>query len=473
MQLTESRSEGLLRVYRVVIPATDLQRELAAKIEEVRPRMRINGFRPGKVPASHIRKVYGPSIMRDIIDEQVKKSTDASLEKAQARPASEPKLDLKSDMNKVQAGDEDLAFDLSIEIMPEFEPTDTSKLAVTRPIAPVDDAQVDEALDSIVKQNRSYETKAGAAADGDQLIIDFLGKIDGEAFEGGAAEKASLVLGSKQFIPGFEEQLVGAKADEERVLNITFPEDYGAAHLAGKAATFDIKVHEVKGPRESAADDEFAKQMGFETIGEVRDLLRQRLESDHAAQSRAKAKRALFDQLDAAHSFELPPQMVENEFQQIWRSVEQDRAQGRLDPDEAGKTDEELRAEYRRIAERRVRLGLVLAEIGRRGKIEVTDQEVSRAVSEQARNFPGRERQVFEMYQKNPALLANIRAPIYEEKVVDYILELAKVTNQTVTRDELFADDPPMTDDAVAADAKPKRAKKAKAESGEEAAAES
>lgn len=464
MQLTESRSEGLMRVFSVVIPASDLQRELNAKIEEVRPRMKLNGFRPGKVPASHVRKVYGPSIMRDIIDEQVRKSTDASLERAKARPASEPRLDLKSDLTKVQAGEADLSFELSIEIMPDFEPSDVSKIAITRPVTPVEEAHIDEALDNIVKQNRTFEAKEGAAADGDSVTIDFLGKIDGEAFEGGRAEGAQVVIGSNQFIPGFEEQLIGAKANEERVLNITFPADYAAANLAGKAATFDIKVHEVRALQESAADDAFAKQMGFETIGEVRDALKQRIESDHAGASRGKAKRALFDQLDAAHSFDLPPQMVEGEFQQIWRQVEADREAGRLEPDEAGKSVEALREEYRRIAERRVRLGLVLAEIGRRTKIEVTDQEVTQAITAQARNFPGRERQVFEMYQKNPNLLANVRAPIYEEKVVDYILELAKVTNQNVSRDELFADDPPVGEAPAAAEVKPKRAKKAKAE---------
>ncbi len=442
MQLTESHSEGLLRVYRVVVPATDLQRELNDKIEEVRPRVKLNGFRSGKVPASHIRKIYGPSMMREIIDAQVKKSTEASLDQAKARPASEPQLELKSDLAKVEAGEADLTFDLSIELMPTFEPADVGAISVTRPIAPVEDAQVDEALEAIVKQNRRYEPKEGAAVEGDKLTIDFLGKVDGVPFDGGKAEGASLVLGSKQFIPGFEDQLIGVKAGDTRQLNITFPADYGAADLAGKAATFDVVVHGVNGPVDSAADDAFAKELGFERIADVRDAVRQRIEADHTAQSRSKAKRALFDRLDEMHSFELPPKMVEGEFNQIWRQVEADRTAGQLDPEEAAKSEDELKAEYRAIAVRRVRLGLVLAEIGRRANIEVSDQELGRAISEQARGYPGRERDIIELYRKNPMLVAQVRAPIYEEKVVDYVLELVKVKNETVPRDVLFADDP-------------------------------
>jgi trigger factor len=442
MQLTEARSEGLLRVYRVVIPAADLVQELNAKIEEVRPRMRLNGFRPGKVPAAHIRKLYGPSIMKDVIDEQVQKGTQASLEQARLRPASEPRLDLKSDINEVQAGQADLAFDLSVEVMPDFEPAEPGSLSLERPIAPVEESQVDEALATLLKENRAYEDKDGAAADGDALTIDFVGKIDGEAFEGGSAEDATIVLGSKQLIPGFEDQLIGAKAGDERTLEVTFPNDYAVEKLKAKPAVFEVKVKAVKAPKESQADDAFAAQMGFGKIDEVRDALRNRIEADHAAQSRAKIKRALFDQLDKMHSFDLPPGMVEAEFGSIWRQVDADRQAGRLDPDEAGKSEDELKTDYRRIAERRVRLGLVLAEIGRRNKVEVTQQEVNQAIVAQARSFPGREREIAELYAKRPALLAQIRAPIYEEKVVDFVLELAKVANRTVTREELFADDP-------------------------------
>lgn len=463
MQLTERRSEGLLRVYDVVVPAAELQQKLNAKIAEVQPRVNIKGFRPGKVPASHIRKVYGPSMMQDIINETVQNSTKQGLEKVNARPASEPTLDLKSDINQVVAGEADLSFELSLEVMPDFEPADLKGIAITRPISAVTDEQVEEELTEIAQQQRGYEDKDGAAEDGDAVIVDFVGRIDGEAFSGGAANDAQVVIGSGQFIPGFEEQLVGAKADETRTLNVTFPADYGAAELAGKAAEFETTVKKVRAPKQGAPDDAWAQELGMENLNAVKDALRQRIQTQHTNQSRAKAKRALFDKLDALHDFELPPRMVEAEFNQIWRQIEADQQAGRLDPSDAGKSEDELKGEYRGIAERRVRLGLLLAEIGRRHKIEVSDQEVAQAISAQARNFPGQEQQIFEMYQRNPQMVAGIRAPIYEEKVVDYILELISVTNEDVSREALFAeDDPP------AAAPEKKTRKKAKADKAED-----
>jgi trigger factor len=273
-------------------------------------------------------------------------------------------------------------------------------------------------------------------------VLDFVGRIDGEAFEGGTASDAQVIIGSKQFIPGFEGQLIGVKAGEARTLDVTFPADYAAAELKGKAAQFEAKIKSVRAPRQGPVDDAWAGELGFDSVNALKEAMRKRLESDHAAQSRLKAKRVLFDQLDALHSFDLPPRMVEAEFGQIWRQIEQDKAKGALDPSDSGKSEEELRKEYRNIAERRVRLGLLLAEIGRRHKLEVSDQEVAQAISAQARNFPGQERQIFEMYQRNPGMVANIRAPLYEEKVVDYVMELVSVSNETVSREELFADDP-------------------------------
>ncbi len=325
MQLTERQSEGLLRVYDVVVPKSELEQQLAAKIEEVRPKVRLNGFRPGKVPASHIRKVYGPSMMQDIINETVQKSTKESLEKVNARPASEPSLDLKSDINQVVAGESDLQFELSLEIMPTFEPIDLKTISITRPVAPVSESQVDEALADLTKQHRGFEEKEGAAADGDAVTLDFTGRIDGEAFEGGAAEDAQVVIGSKQFIPGFEEQLIGAKAGEGRTLDVTFPEDYGVASLKGKKAQFETKIKVVKAPKSGDPDDAWAAELGFDSLAALKEALKQRIENEHAQQSRMKAKRALFDKLDAAHSFDLPPRMVESEFNQIWRQVENDR----------------------------------------------------------------------------------------------------------------------------------------------------
>ena len=374
MQLTERRSEGLLRVYDVVVPAAELQQKLNAKIAEVQPRVRINGFRPGKVPVSHIRKVYGPGMMQDIINETVQNSTKESL--ANLRAASEPSLDLKSDISKVMAGSEDLQFELSLEVMPEFEPIDLKTISVARPVADVTEEQVNESLAELAKAQRGFEDKTGAAAEGDAVIVDFTGRIDGEAFEGGSATDAQVVIGSNQFIPGFEEQLIGAKAGEDRTLKVSFPDDYAVAELKGKAAEFETKVKMVRGPKQGDPDDAWASQIGFDSLNALKDALRERIEADHNTQSRAKAKRQLFDQLDAQHDFELPPRMVEAEFNQIWRQIEQDRAAGRLDPTDEGKSEDDLKKEYRDIAARRVRLGLLLAEIGRRHKIEVSDQEV-------------------------------------------------------------------------------------------------
>lgn len=465
MQLTERRSEGLLRVFDVVVPAAELQQKLNAKIAEVQPRVRINGFRPGKVPASHIRKVYGAGMMQDIINETVQTSTKESL--ANIRAASEPSLDLKSDIAKVVAGTEDLQFELSLEIMPDFEPVDLKTISITRPVAAVTDEQVEASLKELASQHRSFEDKKGPAAEGDAVVVDFVGRIDGEAFEGGSATDAQVVIGSKQFIPGFEEQLVGAKADEERTLEVTFPEDYPVASLKGKAAKFETKIKTVRAPKAGDPDDAWAGELGFESLNALKDALRQRIESEHRAQSRAKAKRALFDLLDEKHDFELPPRMVDAEFNQIWRQIEQDRAAGRVDPTDEGKSEDELKAEYRDIAERRVRLGLLLAEIGRRHKLEVSDQEVAQAISAQARQFPGQERQIFEAYQRNPQLVAQVRAPIYEEKVVDYVMELIKVADRPVTRDELFAEDEPPRPQPKGEE-KVKKAKKSKAGKGED-----
>ncbi len=463
MQLTERRSEGLLRVYDVTVPAADLELQLKAKIEEVRPRVRINGFRPGKVPASHIRKVYGPSMMQDIINDTVQSSTKQTLAQANARPASEPTLDLKSDLAQVAAGRADLQFELSLELMPEFEPVDLKTITITRPVAAVLEDQRAEALAELLRTQRGFEDKDGAAADGDAVVIDFVGRIDGEAFDGGAAQNAQVVIGSNQFIPGFEDQLIGAAAGDERVLNVTFPDDYPEAKLKGKAAAFETKVKTVRGPRQGEADDAWAIEMGFDSLGALKEALRQRLENEHAQQSRAKAKRALFDKLDSAHSFDLPPRMVEAEFNQIWRQIEADKAAGRLDADDSGKSDEELKQEYRAISERRVRLGLVLAVIGQNLKLEVSNEEVSQAIIAQARSFPGQEKQIFEMYQRTPALVAQVRAPLYEEKVVNYVLELVNVSNENVSREVLFADDDAL-ETPEPAPVKAKKTKPAKAE---------
>lgn len=439
MECTQT-ADGLSRMFRVVIPARDLQAQLDAKIAEVGPRVQLKGFRPGKVPTAHLKKIYGPSMLREIIDEEVQKSTQAAIQSADVRIASQPHLHLESDLDEVAEGKADLAFHFHVDVMPDFEPIDPGTLSLERIVAPVSEEQVEEALVSLAKANRDFVEKDAPAGEGDAVTIDFIGKIDGEPFEGGSAQGAVVMIGARQFIPGFEEQLVGVKSGEARTLNVSFPADYAVERLKGKAATFDVTVSSVKAPQETPLSDALAEKLGMKTLDEVRQALRQRLEAQHNEQSRLKTKRLLLDKLDAAHAFELPKTMVESEFAQIWEQIKADKEAGRLDPEDQSKSEEELENEYRAIAERRVRLGLVLAEIGRRNNIVVPEDEVARAVGMQAQRFPGQERQVVEFYQKNPSALAQIRAPLYEERVVDFILELANTKTRQVSREELFTD---------------------------------
>ena len=333
---------------------------------------------------------------------------------------------------------------MALEIMPEFEPVDPKTLKLERPTYEASDADLDEALTELAGQAKTYEDKKGKsvkAAEGDQLTIDFLGKLDGEPFEGGAAEDADLVIGSGRFIPGFEEQLTGAKVGEEKTIEVTFPENYQAAHLAGKKATFDIKVKAIKAEAESKIDDDFATRIGLESLDKLKELLKSNLDQQYAGAARFKLKRALLDQLDEAHDFPLPPKMVDAEFDGIWQQVEADKTAGRLPEEDAAKSDEDLKAEYRKIAERRVRLGLVLAEIGRANNVQVTDQELNAAILQEARNYPGQEQAVLNFYRQNPNAAAQMRAPIYEEKVVDLIVGVADVTDKPITKEELLKEE--------------------------------
>lgn len=442
LQITEKSGEGLSRVYGVTVPASDLTEKLEAKIAEMRPRMQLKGFRPGKVPASHVKKMYGREMMGEIVQEAVNEANRQALEQGNVRPAGEPELDLdQASVERVMAGQGDLTYDLKVDVMPDFEPTDVSELSLTRPVHTPSEEEVEEQLQTLAQQNRTYDDKDGAAEDEDMVVIDFLGRIDGEAFEGGSAEDAEVVIGSGRFIPGFEEQLIGATTGEDRTISVSFPEDYGVATLAGKAAEFETKVKAVRSPKETTADDAFAEQVGFESLDALRNAVRVQLEQQYAQASRFKAKRALLDVLDSRHDFPLPPRMVDGEFEAIWRQVEAERERGELSEEDKTKSEADLQAEYRRIAERRVRLGLLLAEIGRRENVSVTDQELNQALMAEARKFPGQEKQVFDFYRENPQATTQLRAPIYEEKVVDLILSRAQVEDQEVSEDALFADD--------------------------------
>jgi trigger factor len=444
MQIVEKSGEGLSRVYGVTVPLADLTARLEARIAEVTPTLNIKGFRPGKVPPAHVRRLYGKALMSEVVEQTLSESTQKVLDDNKLRPAGDPDLTPEGDMNAVMDGKADLGFQIAIDVMPDFEPVDPATLSLKRPVYEPTKAEVDEAVAELAKQNRTYEAKTGKtvkAKDGDMVVIDFLGKVDGVAFEGGAAEDAQLVLGSGQFIPGFEEQLVGAKPDTDVEVKVTFPADYQAENLKGKDAVFEVKVKEVKAPVDAPADDAFAEKLGVENLEKLRELLKTNLEQQYAGASRFKLKRALLDQLDTKHDFPLPPKMVEAEFASIWQQVQQDKENEGLPPEDAGKTDEQLQTEYRKIAERRVRLGLVLAEIGRANNVQVTEQEVNDAMLTEARRYGAQAQQVYDLFRQNPNAQAQLRAPIFEDKVVDLIVEKAKVKDQKVTKDDLLKDD--------------------------------
>ncbi len=443
MQIEELKAEGLSKTYAVTIPKEDLAEKLDAKIKEMQPQVSLKGFRPGKVPVGHIRKMFGQSIMNDLVQEVVNESSQKAINDNNIRPAGQPQIDLRANGEDVTKGKADLEYQLTVESIPEFEPVDPEKLKFTRLVTDVDDAGVDERLKELAGSQKTYKKKAktAKAKKEDAVLIDFVGTVDGVAFEGGAMEGHQLVLGSGTFIPGFEDQLIGVKAGDELDVKVTFPEAYQAPDLAGKDAVFATKVHEVQGAKDSEIDDDFAKKFGMESADDLKKAVKDQYESELGQQSRLRLKRAILDELDKQHKFDLPPGMVEAEFNNIWNQVQAEKEAGNLDEDDAKKSDKQLEKDYRKIAERRVRLGLVLAEMGQKQEIQISNEELQQAMIAEARQYPGQEQQVIEFYQKNPQAIAQLRAPIYEEKVVDLIVEKAKVTDKKVDKDTLFEDD--------------------------------
>ncbi len=443
MQITETSSEGLKRTLQVVVPAGELGKRFDSRLDEIKDRVQLKGFRKGKVPVPHLKKMYGRSLMVEVLQETVRDTSNQALADRNLRPAMQPNVTLPEDnaeIERVLSGESDLSYSMSFEVLPAIELADFSKLELERLVAEVDDTAISEALDQLVQRSVTYTPdEARAAEKGDRVTIDFVGKIDGEAFEGGSAEAAPIVLGESSFIPGFEDGLMGVKAGDERAVSATFPADYPVETLAGKDAVFDVKVKEVATATRPAVDDEFAKSLGTETVDQLKELVNAQIAREYANVSRSKLKRQLLDVLEKGHAFDLPPSLVDSEFAGIWQQLEGNLKQaGKTFADE-GKSEEEVREEYRRIAERRVRLGLVIGEIADKNQLKITQDEMRRALMEQARRFPGQEKAVYEYYEKNPAAVAELRAPLFEDKVVDFILEKATPTEKTVSKDELFA----------------------------------
>ncbi|MBR0783773.1 trigger factor [Bradyrhizobium iriomotense] len=446
MQVTETLSEGLKHEFKISVPASDLDAKAGAKLVDLKDKVRINGFRPGKVPVTHLKKVYGRSVMAETIDQTIRDTNTQLFSERGFRLATEPKITMPTEQAEVEellSGKTDLTYTVAIEVVPSIALADFKTFQVEKPVAEVSGADVDEAIKRIADSNRGYAAKGEGekAASGDRVTINFKGSINGEAFEGGAGEGIQVVIGSNTFIPGFEEQLIGIGANETRTLKVTFPKNYMSEKLAGQPAEFETTATTIEAPQDVAIDDEFAKTLGLESLDKLKEAARERLVAEFATATRQRVKRALLDRLDEAHRFEAPPSLVDEEFNLMWNSV-------KAEMDSAGKTfadedttEDKAKEEYRKIADRRVRLGLVLSEIGEKNKITVTDDEVGRAVIERARQMPGREKEVWDYYRSNAQALAQLRAPIYEDKVVDFILELANVTEKKVSREDLYKDD--------------------------------
>jgi trigger factor len=446
MQVTETLSEGLKREYKVVVPAAELDAKVNARLDELKDRVRINGFRPGKVPVTHLKRMYGRSAMAEVIEATVRDTNNQIVSERGYKLAADPKVTLPTDEGAIEqliAGKTDLNYTMALEIVPPIALGDFKSIKLTKLAAEVTDDEIEQGIARIVDQNKPYTARpeGGKAAKDDRVTISFAGTIDGTPFEGGSGDDAVVLIGSNTFIPGFEDQLIGIATGETRTLKVTFPAHYMKQDLAGKTAEFVVNAKSIEAPGTVTADDDFAKSLGVESIAKLREAVKGSITREHVTMSRQKVKRALLDELDKMHKFDPPPTLVEEEFERVWKSVLQElENEGKAFADE-GTTEEKAKAEYRAIAERRVRLGLVLAEIGEKNNITVTEDELSRAVMERARQFAGQEQRVWDYYRKNPQAVAALRAPIFEEKVVDFLLELAGVTESKVSREELYKED--------------------------------
>jgi trigger factor len=438
MQVTETLNDGLKRSYKVIVSATDIAAKLELELDDLSKKVRLPGFRPGKAPKAVLKQRYGQSVMGDVLQRAVQDSSNQAILERGLKPAMQPKIEVVD-----FAEGKDLEYNLSVEVLPEIVPVDFKTIELERLKAEPGESELAKALESLARSQKQTKKvdEDRPAQSGDTLVIDFEGFLDGVAFAGGKGSDHALELGSNQFVAGFEDQLIGKRVGDACDVNIVFPEQYVNDKLAGKPASFKVTIKELRAAVPLEQNDEFAKGLGFEDLETLKKAVKDQLSRELNRHSRARMKRQLLDKLAAAHSFEVPPSMVELEFGQIWGQVEEDRKRGAEDPASKGKTDDEIKAEFRTIAERRVRLGLLLAEVGRANNVQVAQDEVNRALGEQARRYPGQEREVVDYYRNNPDALAQLRAPIFEDKVVDFIVELAKVSDKEVTAEELTKED--------------------------------
>src|ERR1700736_4833183 len=446
MQVTETLAEGLKHEFQISVPASDLDAKADVRLVELKDKVRLNGFRPGKVPVAHLKKIYGRSVMAETIDQTIRDTNTQIFTDRGFRLAAEPKITMPTEKDEVEellSGKSDLTYTVAIEVVPQIKLADFKGFSLEKPVAEITATEINEAIGRIADANRSYAARGdGAKAEsGDRVTINFTGRINGEAFEGGTGEGIQVVIGTGQFIPGFEEQLIGIGAGETRTLKVAFPKNYMSEKLAGQPAEFETTATAIESPGETKIDDEFAKTLGLESLDKLKEAARERLTAEVTGGTRQKVKRALLDKLDEAHQFEAPPTLIDEEFKLMWNSIKAEMESSGMTFAAENTPEEASQEEYRKIADRRVRLGLVLSEIGEKNKITVTDDEVSLAVIERARQMPGREKEVWDYYRSNANALAQLRAPIYEDKVVDFILELANVTEKKVSREELYKDE--------------------------------
>jgi trigger factor len=446
MQVTETNAEGLRREFKIVVEARDLSDRMAARLDRLSQGAQMPGFRPGKVPKTLLKQRFGKALLGEVLEETVSTSSQAAIAERSLRLATQPRVEIK-EFNEGK----DLEYTLAFEVMPEFDPGDFAKVQVEKLVAEPSDKEVNDAMQRLAQAQRKFgpAPEGHAAKKGDLLTIDFVGTVDGVEFEGGKAEGARVELGTGQFIPGFEDQLIGATVGGSVKIKATFPSDYGVRFLAGREGVFDATVKEIKTPEEAKVDDDLAKALGLENLDGVKTAVKEQLGKDFGVVTRRRMKRSVLDQLSNMHGFEVPPGLVEAEFNVIWNEVDAARKRGQNEPGDEGKSEDELKEQYRTLATRRVRLGLVLAEAGRRNNIAVSSEEIERAITQQASRFPGQEKSIYAYFRNNPQAVDQLRGPILEDKVIDFIVEMAKVTTKTVTPEQLM--DESEDDEAAAA----------------------
>jgi len=437
MQVEEIKIEGLRREFKVAVDAAEIEDKINYRLTEYAKTVKMPGFRPGKVPVSLLRKRFGDSVRGEILEQAVNDTSTQTLTERGLRPAGQPKIEVTS----FEDGG-NLEYTMEFDIIPEIEPCDFSKISLERLVVGVDEKEIDEALERLADMHKSSEPISGSrkSKKGDIAVIDFVGKVGGEEFTGGSAEDYNLELGSGSFIPGFEDQVIGAKAGDKIEVNVKFPEEYGAEDLAGKDAVFDVTVKELRETTPAVIDDELATKFGKENLKQLREAIEEERQREFKEVARMRLKRALLDELSSAHDFEIPESLATEEFDSIWQQYEQQRDSGELDDDDKAKSDDEHKADFREISERRVRLGLLLSEVGRLNDIQIGQDEINQRLFQEAQRYQGQEQQVLEFYRGNPQAMQSLTAPLYEDKVVDFILELAKIEDRTVSMEELLAE---------------------------------